>query len=276
MTTYKHSPNRILEAHRKGEVAFGLFLQSHSKEVIEVAAYAGYDFCLIEQEHCRTNQETMLDMVRTCDAAGITPIVRVDELNRAKIRAAIESGACGVMVPHIMNAEDARAAISACHYPPEGTCGICAVIRGARYENATYDEYIDWVNKNVSTHLLLEDVSAIEQAEEIMEELTPGRDTIHIGLGDIAGAIAKRGEPVDWNPEYCAEAQEKVIRLAKERGIHIGGMGWPPTAPNYEGAKNAIDQGKSMILSTPDIEMYYKMFKQYIQDVAPLKQPQSK
>jgi 4-hydroxy-2-oxoheptanedioate aldolase len=276
MSTFKHSPNRILEAHRKGEVAFGLFLQSHSKEVIEVAAYAGYDFCLIEHEHCRTNLETMLDMVRTCDAAGITPIVRVDELNRAKIRAAVESGACGIMVPHIMSPEDARAAINACHYPPEGDCGICAVIRSARYDNSTYDEYIDWVNKNVSTHLLLEDVSAIEQAEAILDELTPGRDTIHIGLGDIAGAIAKRGEPINWNPEYCTQAAEKVIKLAKERGIHIGGMGWPPTASNYEGAKNAIEQGKSMILSTPDIEMYYSMFKQYINDVAPLKKAKIK
>ena len=270
MLHYKARPNNILEAHRRGKVAFGVFLQSHSKEVIEVAAYAGFDFVLIETEHCRTNTETMLDMVRTCDAADITPIVRVDELNRAKIRAAVEAGARGVMIPHIMSPEDARIAVRACHYAPEGDCGICAVIRSARYEEETYDEYTEWANKNISTHILLEDVSAIEQVEAILDELTPGRDTIHIGLGDIAGSLAKPGEKVNWSPEYCKQASEKVIRLAKERGIAVGGMTWPPGVSNLQGAKNAVDQGKTMILTFPDVAIYYEMFKQFIADVAVL------
>jgi 2-keto-3-deoxy-L-rhamnonate aldolase RhmA len=271
MLNYRPRPNNILEAHRRGKVAFGLFLCSHSREVIEVAAHAGYDFVLIDSEHSRTNPETMLEMVRTCDAADITPIVRVDELNRAKIRAAVEAGARGVMIPHIMSPEDARIAVRACHYAPEGDCGICAVIRSAHYDEQTYDEYTEWANKNISTHILLEDVCAIEQAEAILDELTPGRDTIHIGLGDIAGSLAKPGEKVNWSPEYCAEASKRVIRLAKERGIHVGGMTWPPGKTDFEGAKNAIDQGKTMVLSFPDVAMYYELFKKFIADVAPFR-----
>ena len=110
--------------------------------LIEILAYTGFDFYMLDMEHSRINDETMEHCIRAADAAGITTVIRVEENNPSRIRHSIEGGAQGVIVPHVKNREEARIAVDAIRYSPAGKCGICPAIRAANFSISDWDEYL--------------------------------------------------------------------------------------------------------------------------------------
>ncbi len=67
------------------------------------------------------------------ELTGMAPIVRPGG-NRPEIIAPfLDRGACGVQVPHVNTAEEARAAVDAVKYAPEGHRGIFNGGRPASY-----------------------------------------------------------------------------------------------------------------------------------------------
>ena len=95
MGTFVSKGNRVLETLKKGITPLGMQMYSHSPDLIEIVGYAGFDFVKIDMEHSRVNPETMVMLIRTAEASGLTPLVRVGENNRLLIRSCVESGAKG-------------------------------------------------------------------------------------------------------------------------------------------------------------------------------------
>lgn len=248
--------NKILSALKNGRVPVGLQMYSHNADIIEILGITGFDYVMIDNEHVRLNPESLVNLIRASDAASVTPIVRVDENNPAKIRAAVESGALGVVVPHIRNAAEAKQAVQSCHYPPEGTCGVCPAIRSAKYAQENWAEYMEYSNENITLIALLEDVEGIENAEEIFAELKPGRDAVGIGLADLANSLMRKGESVDWDHPYLKEAKEKVMNLSQKTGIPVQGMVWPKS--DIESAKKVIANGTKILLTFPDLHIIHE------------------
>ena len=108
-------------------------MYTHDEDLIEIVGYSGFGFVTIDMEHCLVNPETMVNCIRSAETSGPTPIVRVTENNPGLIRAAVESGALGIIVPHVLSAEQAHKALDAMRYPPEGKCGICSSVRASCY-----------------------------------------------------------------------------------------------------------------------------------------------
>jgi hypothetical protein len=76
----------------------------------------------------------------------------------------------------------------------------------------------------------LEDVEAIEKAEEIIALLKPGRDGIGLGLGDISNALLKEpGEKVQWQHPYLTEASAKGQSNLPEKRYSNGRNGLADT-----------------------------------------------
>ena len=92
MGTFIRKPNKVLEVLKKGEVPLGMQMYSHDPDLIEIVGYAGFDYVKIDMEHSRVNPETMVMLIRTAEAAGLTPLVRVGENNRLLIRSAWNRG----------------------------------------------------------------------------------------------------------------------------------------------------------------------------------------
>src|SRR5262252_2103239 len=112
--------NRLKRRLAAGGRAAGVLLSFNSPELVEYCAALGFDFVLIDAEHNLVGAETCLHLVRACDAGGITPLVRVPRNDPATILGHLETGAHGVVVPHVRTPEDARAAVRAVKYPPDG------------------------------------------------------------------------------------------------------------------------------------------------------------
>ena len=266
MGTFIRKPNKVLEVLKNGEVPLGMQMYSHDPDLIEIVGYAGFDYVKIDMEHSRVNPETMVMLIRTAEAAGLTPLVRVGENNRLLIRSCVESGAKGVVVPHIKTATEAKAALDALRYPPEGTCGMCPAIRGSYYSQDAWEEYMAYSNENVMFIPLLEDVEGIDNAEEILSLLKPGTDAVGLGLGDIANSLlSKKGEKVQWQHPYLAEAGAKVLGLAKKMNIPVMGMAWPKA--DAASAKAVIASGTKILLFFPDTHFWAEMCRNIIKEM---------
>jgi 2-keto-3-deoxy-L-rhamnonate aldolase RhmA len=266
MGTFIHKPNKVLEVLKKGEVPLGMQMYSHDPDLIEIVGYTGFDYVKIDMEHSRVNPETMVMLIRTAEASGLTPLVRVGENNPLLIRSCVESGAKGVVVPHIKTSQEAKAALEALRYPPEGKCGMCPAIRGSYYSQDAWEEYMAYSNENVMFIPLLEDVEGIENAEEILSLLKPGTDAVGLGLGDIANSLlTRKGEKVQWQHPYLKEASDKVMALAKKMDIPVMGMAWPKA--DAASAKAVIANGIKILLFFPDTHFWAEMCRNIIKEM---------
>jgi 2-keto-3-deoxy-L-rhamnonate aldolase RhmA len=267
--TFRPRPNRILVALEKGETPLGMQMYTHSPELIEIVGYTGFDFVMIDMEHSRVSVETMVHCIRAAEVSGLTPLVRVAQNDPGLIRQAVEAGAQGIVVPHVKNAREAKQALEAMRYPPEGKAGICPAIRAAYYSQDTWEEYMAYSNQNTMFVPLLEDVEAIENAEEILSLLKPGRDAVGLGLADISNSLLKPGERVNWQHPYLKEAFEKVKAITTRMGIPIMGMAWPRA--DLESARATLANGTRILLFFPDVHFWYELCRNIISELKGLK-----
>lgn len=266
--TYKPflKPNKVLTALEKGETPLGMQMYTHDPDLVEIVGYTGFDFVMLDMEHNRTNPETMVHLIRAAEVSGLTPLVRVGANDPTLIRAAVESGAQGIVVPHVKTADEAKAALSASHYPPEGNCGICPAIRANGYAHSNWEEYMAASNRQIMCIPLLEDVEAIDNAEEIIGLLEPGRDAVGVGGADIANALLQQpGERVEWAHPYLREAQQTVKAICEEKEIPIMGMAFPTSDQAGVGAAKAA--GSSIIIFYPDSHIFYEGCRKIMDDI---------
>lgn len=263
---FKLKQNRVLAALEKDETPLGMQIFTHSPEMIEVVGYTGFDFVMIDMEHSRVNAETVVHCIRAAEVSGLTPMVRVIENSPGYIRAAVESGAQGIFVPHVKNTRDVQKAIEALRYPPEGKCGICPAIRASHYSQDMWEEYMEHSNRQTMFIPLLEDVEAIENAEGIFAMLKPGRDAVGLGLADISNSlITQAGEKVDWQHPYLKEASTKVMAVSEKTGIPIIGMPWPNA--DIASVRAVLEGGTKILIFFPDLYFWYEICRNIIKEV---------
>jgi 2-dehydro-3-deoxyglucarate aldolase len=253
--TAKPEPNRILATLRGGKVPLGMEINTGNPSLIEILAYTGFDFCMLDMEHARVNPENMEHCIRAGEASGITVIVRVTENNPSLIRQAKEAGAQGVVIPHIETAQDARKAVESLRFPPDGKCGF-GPSRAEMY--GAFKEYKQYSNDNTMLVPLLEDQNGIDNAEEILAELKPGVDAIGVGQGDLrASLLTKSGEIIDET--YVPKAFAKVLALSKKAGIPMMNMALTP-----EALKPNIEQGVKILLGSIDWVVFYRACQDFV------------
>lgn len=116
--------NKLKAALREGRAVFGLLNSVPAPLLVEMLGYAGYDFVIIDTEHVGINPETLVNTIRTAECAGVTPLVRVPGIAPDWILRALDSGAQGIVVPHVRKRSDAECAVAASLYHPRGRRGI--------------------------------------------------------------------------------------------------------------------------------------------------------
>src|SRR5437763_12302696 len=110
----------LRELWKRGEPAWGGWCTIPSPWAAEVMARAGFDYVTVDMQHGLIGYSDMVTMVQAIHAAATTAIVRVPWNQPDHIMRALDAGAQGVIVPMVNSAEEARAAVGACRYPPDG------------------------------------------------------------------------------------------------------------------------------------------------------------
>jgi 2-dehydro-3-deoxyglucarate aldolase/4-hydroxy-2-oxoheptanedioate aldolase len=139
------------------------------------------------------------------------------------IKPILDMGAAGVIVPMVRTAEEARRAVAACKYPPEGERGY-GPRRPSRYGTLRGPQFCKELNDSVVIIPQIEHIDAVRNIKEILA--VQGVKAIVLGLNDLAGSMGLSGEP--RHPSVL-EAAERVINEAREAGI-FPGLGLPDNA----------------------------------------------
>ena len=225
-------PNRMKGKIEAGEPVFGVSVMFPSSEIVEMIGELGFDWVMLDGEHGSISPATVGSLVMAAEVRGITPIVRPAENNAALIGRYLDQGAMGIQVPQVNTKEEARAAVNACRYSPEGTRGLA----GGRISDFGFGtstaEHVKRANDNILVCVQIENVAAIDNLDEILT--VDGVDVFFIGPTDLAQSMGHPGN--NGHPDV-----QRVIAETLDR-IHAAGKvsGTPGAAE--EAAKN-VDMG---------------------------------
>jgi 2-dehydro-3-deoxyglucarate aldolase/4-hydroxy-2-oxoheptanedioate aldolase len=179
---------RFTERLRRREPLLGTLLTLPSPEIAELLAAAGFDWLFVDMEHGLLDHASVQRMVQA--AAPCPCIVRVPSGEAIAIAKALDTGAAGVILPHVNTADDARAAVRAAKYPPAGERSI-GVARAQGYGRAL-EHSIARGNDETVVVAQVEHAGAVEHAREIAG--VPGVDALFIGPFDLSGSLGKPGQ----------------------------------------------------------------------------------
>jgi 4-hydroxy-2-oxoheptanedioate aldolase len=200
---------------RAGELTFGAWVSFSDIAVSEIMAGIGFDWLLIDTEHAPFTLETLACVLMACDNGPTVPIVRVPWNDRVIIKQVLDLGAGGILIPYVSSVEEARQAVAACKYPPEGIRGF-GPRRASDYYRKT-EEYIRLANEALLVALQIEHIAGVRATRQILQ--VPGIDVVLLGPMDLSASLGLLGQ-LD-HPDVV-EAVEHVIAEAQRARIAVG------------------------------------------------------
>jgi len=202
--------NTLKQRLYAGKAAFGAMCTFPSPPVVEMLGHLGFDWVLLDNEHGSITVDTAEACIAAAELAGTAPIVRPVANRPDVIAPFLDRGAWGVQVPHVNTAEEARAAVDAVKYGPDGHRGIFSGGRPAAYGFAgTTADYAREANRQTLVCLMLEEVEAIENLPALVE--VPGVDVYFIGSGDLSQSMGLTGQQAHHEVQAMMERGVKAI-----------------------------------------------------------------
>ena len=237
-------------ALQRGLPVFGSWLQFGHPAITEIMARAGFDWLAIDLEHSAIDLETAFTMIQVIDLAGCAPLVRLSANDPVQAKRVMDAGAWGVIVPSVQSAAEARQAVAAVKYPPEGTRSV-GLGRAHGY-GARFGEYLTACSEGSVVIPMIEQKEGVERVEEILR--VPGVDGVFIGPYDLS---ASYGVPGELNHPLVADAMRRVVEtsraLGKAAGIHIVHPPVTQVAERLAEGFRFVAYGGDMLLLTPAV-----------------------
>lgn len=181
-----------------------------------VPAEAGFDFCWIDGEHGEMDRNTALLHIMALKGTNCAPFYRVPACSHTGIKKVIDFAPAGIIIPMIMNAEDARYAAEACRYPLAGKRG-CGMRRGNVYGTVPSDVYFEQSKKEPLVILQIEHVDAYRDLDRILD--VPGVDSIMIGPYDLSCSLGKPGQ---WEDPEVRRILDDICLRTRNKGKILG------------------------------------------------------
>ncbi|KAL4981491.1 Pyruvate/Phosphoenolpyruvate kinase-like domain-containing protein [Aspergillus falconensis] len=219
-TTIRNPRLRLLNKLQRNEYPLMTFMALPSVRIAQILSLTGLDGIIIDCEHGHISDDSMHNAVAAISALGVSPIIRIRGPAHDIIKRALDTGAHGIMVPQINNADEARAIVASSKFPPQGVRGQGSAFPAIGH-GLTTPEYMVSANETIITMIQIETRDGVENVEEICA--VDGVDMVFIGPNDLAmsllGYVPARGdEPV------FVEAVERVIAAARKYGKWAGRM----------------------------------------------------
>jgi 2-keto-3-deoxy-L-rhamnonate aldolase RhmA len=258
-------PNALRCELRGDGLSIGTFLNFPDATLLEFAGRCGFDWILLDAEHEQFGVSECYELVRAADAVGIATVIRVPRNTPDVLLAYAETGAGGVLAPHVDSAEAASALVSALAFPPAGPRRVSPTSRAANYGlTQTPAEYLAAADEHTIPMALLEDDIELSTLDEILE--VDGLDVFAIGPGDLAASMGLPGQAGH------ARVQEKV-RATAERLAAAGKTLVYPSAGAAD-AVTAVALGAKLVV-TSTAGLLRGALTEYLEGVRQLGRPAS-
>jgi 2-keto-3-deoxy-L-rhamnonate aldolase RhmA len=205
-----------------GETCLGTVITFTDATVTEALSQV-LDFVWIDMEHNALSLETVQAHLMATKGSDTTALVRVPWNDPVLIKPVLDIGAPGIIVPLVRSAAEARRAVAACLYPPEGIRGF-GPRRASNFGELGGPEFCRAANASVMPIVQIEHIDAVKSIDEILT--IPRLASIVFGPNDLAGSMGLMGQP--RHPDVLS-AIESVIAKARQASIPIGiGVGDDP------------------------------------------------
>ncbi len=228
-----------------GEVTLGVGVRmARTVEVGLAMRAAGFDWLFIDLEHGPFDLETAQQISIAALSQGITPLVRVAGLDAHLSTRVLDSGAQGIVLPHVNDAGEAAELVRICKFPPEGDRSAGGGLAHGGFAAIGAEEMLRGVNEQTLLVAMIETPEAGEQADAIAA--VEGIDVLLIGTNDLStgmGIVGQHDHP------RVNKVYDQVIAACRKHG-KVAGMGGS-YAP--EMIQRRIAEGMRFILAGSDL-----------------------
>ena len=253
--------NRIREKFLNHELSVGTFTQLTSTVAVEALGRTGLDYVLIDTEHSAVGIEFLSSAITAADAAGIVPLVRINDIARSKVLQPLDYGAQGLIVPAVETVEQVRRLVEYAKFPPVGNRGFCPTRDGGYgYDEVSMqgtDVYFAHANQETLLVPQCETVGCLEHIEEITA--MDGVDGIFVGPFDLSIAL---GRPMAFDCDEMRAALDRILNACHKNNkmafIFCG---------DAQAAKARAAQGFDSVTAGLDIMALVDSYRAMVQDI---------
>ncbi len=258
------NPNRLLSKLQAETIPVGhMIWEFGTRGIARMTELADLDFVLLDTEHGAFSPNQIADLVSWYRATSVTPIVRVPQLAFPMIPRTLDTGAQGIMMPNVMNAEMACQVVQAAKYAPLGRRGLGLGGSVTAYESGDVREQMDRLNAQTAIICQIESRAALDELDAIAS--VPGVDVLWVGQSDLSQSL---GIPGEFDHSTFLDALEAVVDCCARHGLGAG------IQPNYPAQCKAwMDLGFNVVSYSVDTALYTEALIQARAAVEGLIQP---
>ena len=176
---------------KQGQPTVGTWLQLASTDLAELLGGSGYDWVCVDMEHGAFDRHHLPDLFRAIERGGALPFARLPQAGLRPIKAALDSGAKGIIFPMIETREQLDEAIADSLYPDGGGRRGVGFCRANNY-GRLFDDYREHAAKEVLLIAQIEHIRAVDNLDAIVSH--PRLDGIMVGPYDLSGSMGLTGQ----------------------------------------------------------------------------------
>jgi 4-hydroxy-2-oxoheptanedioate aldolase len=167
--------------------------------------------------------ETVLGQLQAAAPYPVSAIVRPASNDPVLIKRFLDIGAQSLLIPYVQTAQEAKAAVAATRYAPEGVRGVAALTRATRFGRVK--GYAAAAAKEICTLVQIETVEGLGALEDIAA--VEGVDGIFIGPGDLSATLGYVDNIAHPDVVAAVELGIQRIRAAgKPAGLLTSDVKW--------------------------------------------------
>lgn len=260
----KMRPSRVLSQLRAGRVATCIKLNLADARVAEIAALSGFDCVWLDLEHVPNTLHDIENQIRAAKAYDVDAIVRVARGSYSDIIHPLEMDAAGIMVPHLMNVEEAKRIAWQTRFHPIGRRALDGGNADGKYCLIDVEQYTQEANEQRMVIVQIEDPEPLASLDEIAA--VPGIDMLFFGPGDFSQGLGATGK---FDDPRIADARRKIAIAAKKHGKFAGTVASPKCVEQY------IDEGYQFLSLGADIIALSSYFQSMTSSLAKASGPKA-
>ncbi len=237
--------NRAKHMLSEGLLALGMGLrQARTVDIAQIALVCDFDWLFIDMEHNSMDMDTAAQICAGALAVGVTPMIRVPAHEPFHSTRLLDTGAQGIVVPHVDNAEQARRVVDFCRFPPLGHRSIPGSLPQTRFAVLPVTETVELINRETMVVVMIETVEGLRNVDAIAA--VPGVDALLVGCTDMAAEMGITGQ---LGHARVKEVIDRVCQACERHG-KVAGVGGV-----YDEAlmREYVGKGARLILSGSDL-----------------------
>lgn len=244
MTEFRR--NAFKAGLRAKKLQIGLWQSLCSNIAAEICSDSGFDWLLLDTEHSPNEIPDLLSQLQAIEKGTATAIIRPAWNDAVLIKRCLDIGAQTLLIPYVQSVEEAKAAVAATRYPPQGIRGVSVAARASRYGRVP--GYLTKANEEICVLVQVETRQSLDAIEAIAR--VEGVDGVFIGPSDLAASLGHLGNPQHAEVQTAMkDAVERLTKVGKPAGILTG---------NEDEARRYIDWGYLFVAVGSDVGLLAK------------------